>query len=76
MSSSFNLLKKNLPSPTQMRKKQIRNNFDRQWGGGCVFYILPTHQPLEGPLFQLIIYKDKNFIKGKFLDMIDSYTST
>ena len=40
-----------------MRNKQIRNNFDRQWGGGMrnVYFYYTTHQHLEGPLFQLII---------------------
>ena len=26
--------------------KQTRNNFDRQWEGGCKVYILTTHQHL------------------------------
>ena len=38
-----------LSPPTQMR-----NQFNRKWGGGCV---VTKKQPLEGPLFQLI--KDK-----------------
>ena len=35
------------PSPTQMRNKQIRNNFDRQWGGGrlCSIYFNYTPAP-------------------------------
>ena len=42
-------------------------------GGGCVVYILTTHQHLKGPLLQLTMYIQGqillsylNFIKGKF----------
>ena len=51
------------PPLTPMRKKQIRNNFDCQWGGGgCVVNILTSYQHLGGPLFQLLCKENSHVV--------------